>query len=183
MKYLCFFILSFSLYASNFDLITDQSSISMTGTSTFHDWTMESSELKGEADLIIKKEMPKGIKALKVQLRVESLKSDSEGLDEKAYEALKSKEHPSITFEHLKMISINDKEIAILGKLQVSGVQKEVTVKGKIINIEKDFLSVEGEHDLKMSDFKIEPPSAMLGMVTSGDELKIKFNVIFRERK
>ena len=31
-----------------------------------------------------------------------------------------------------------------------------------------------------MTDFKIEPPTALLGAITTGDDIKIKFNANFK---
>ena len=39
---------------------------------------------------------------------------------------------------------------------------------------------LKGEKTFKMTEFKIDPPKALLGTITTGDEITIKFNTIFK---
>ncbi|MFZ9001932.1 MAG: YceI family protein [Bacteriovoracaceae bacterium] len=184
MKYILFFLFfSLNLNASSFVLLKKHSSVSVHGTSTLHDWTMKGPIENGAADLEIDKDQLKKMSSLSLSIRSEDLKSDSDGLNENAYEALQTKKYPIISFKLKSLKKIIAKEVVIEGDLTVSGVTKTIEVKGKILNIGKDFMRVDGQHTLKMSEVGIEPPSVMLGMISSGDEIKISFNVLFKEKK
>jgi polyisoprenoid-binding protein YceI len=183
MKYILFLLFSFNLYASPFILLKEHSSVTVLGTSTLHDWTMKGPFESGSADLEIVKNQLKKINSLVLTVKSEALKSDSDGLNENAHEALQAKKYPTISFNLKSLKKVMGKDVVANGELTVAGTTKAIEVEGKILNIGKDFIRIVGEHTLKMTELNIEPPSVMLGMISSGDEIKITYNVLFKEKK
>ena len=39
-------------------------------------------------------------------------------------------------------------------------------------------VTLTGATKLKMTDYKIDPPKALMGTITTGDEITIKFNTV-----
>ena len=66
------------------------------GTSTVHDWTIESNSISGK---LIADEASKKITAVSLNLEVESLESGKGGMDKKVYDAFDTKKNPTISFE------------------------------------------------------------------------------------
>ena len=39
---------------------------------------------------------------------------------------------------------------------------------------------LEGKKALKMTDYNIEPPKALLGTITTGDDIEVHFNTVWK---
>jgi hypothetical protein len=47
------------------------------------------------------------------------------------------------------------------------------------MKIASNMVALEGEKTFNMTDYAIEPPKALFGTITTGDEITIKFKSIF----
>ena len=61
------------------------------------------------------------------------------------------------------------------------GKTKDITLQFKISNSNQNQINVTGETKLKMSDFGIDPPTAMLATLKTGDDITIKYNIILQK--
>lgn len=156
------------------------SNVLIKGTSTLHNW--ESVVEKTEATLIINNLNDIGIETLNVKVAVFSIKSGKKTMDKLTYKALKGKEHPMITFIFKKGEIVDENSdfinIKLIGDLTIAGVTKNVSVNTKI-NKFGNTIALTGSHKLKMTDFGIKPPKALLGTIKTGDEITIEFNLKF----
>lgn len=157
-----------------------QSSMIIAGTSTLHDWEMEASNLNGSMDLEINKSTV-DLKSLKLTVPVKALKSGKSAMDNNAYKALKTEQHHSIKYELVSVseqqkLSNGNYKMLSRGKLSVAGVSRilriPITLKSSNNGVE-----ISGTTTFNMSDFKVEPPSFMMGAVSTGDEITIKFSI------
>lgn len=165
-------------------LLEKESEIIISGTSTVHDWDMTVVKIKGVVDLSPDLKTLESFDNIDISLDPEDIKSHSSIMDKKAYDALQAKKHPSINF---KMTSINNLKTEgasftadIKGVLKVAGKSKEVVLKSSGLFKEDNSLSTSGNVNLKMTDFGISPPTAMMGAMKTGDDINIKFNLTFR---
>ena len=64
------------------------------------------------------------------------------------------------------------------GYLTIAGTKKliDLTFDAKVTG---DKITLTGDHQTKMTDFKVDPPTAMFGTITTGDEVNIKFQTVF----
>ncbi|MCK5104274.1 MAG: YceI family protein [Cyclobacteriaceae bacterium] len=169
--------------------VTEETTMTVSGTSTLHDWTSEVKTVTGTVEvgkkMISKGKAKKGdaINIVRIVVLVKSIISARGAtMDKKTYAALKSDEHPEIIFE------LNDNEVSTVsgdtftvnarGDLTIAGIkhQVEFPVEGKIISAEK--MSYTGSYKLNMTDYEMEPPSAMFGQIVTGEEIEIKFELI-----
>ena len=154
------------------------------GTSNIHDWTMVSNKATATAVMDIKDGKINEIVSLKLTVPAESLKSNKSGMDKVAYKAMKTDTYSTIvyTLKEVKKITVkgNETEIVANGKLSLSGVERDytMTVKGKVVNNKIIF---EGSTPIKMTSHRIDPPTAMLGAVRSGDDTTVSFKVEFSQ--
>lgn len=168
--------------------VAEDSKMSITGTSTLHDWTSEVQTIQGyvevEESFLKKGKAKKGdeIAGVHVVVPVKSIISPRGAtMDKKTYNALKSEEHPEIIFD-LKDNKIqadgDGYSINAKGDLTIAGQTKQVEfpVKAKLISAEK--MSFEGSYKLNMVEYNMEPPSAMFGQIITGEEVEIKFELI-----
>ena len=65
-----------------------------------------------------------------------------------------------------------------MGNLTIAGATKplEIIFDAKVSS---NKIVLSGSKSLKMTDFKIDPPKAMFGTITTGDEVIIKFETVF----
>lgn len=156
---------------------TGESYLSISGTSTLHEWTMTSQEGKYQANFVINADgTPARLNSLTLSVRSESLKSGHSAMDKNAYSSLSTDSHKTIKFE-LTSATIAGAKIQCTGNLSVAGVTKPIAVEASYKVMPNHSLLCSGAKKLKMSDFEIDPPSFMFGTVTTGDEITISFNV------
>jgi hypothetical protein len=151
------------------------------GTSTLHDWTSTVTEVNMDGIIKFTNNTIKGIENLKVSVPVTSIESTKGRImDNKTYRALKSEEHPNIVYNLEKINSIdrtgNEFTIRTQGQLNIAGKQNTIymTVNGQVLS--NDRLQFEGDYTLNMTDYEVDPPSAMLGTINTGEEVTVKFN-------
>ncbi|MGB5555772.1 MAG: YceI family protein [Flavobacteriaceae bacterium] len=152
--------------------LSPESILTIEGTSTVHDWTVTANTKQGS----LKTEGPLP-KEIDFQVRAADIKSERGAtMDKKMHDALKSEEHPNVTFT-LKEVKNQD---VLMGTLTIAGQANEVEIEG-IITPSNNTLKITGEKKIVLKDFGIEPPTAMFGQVIVGDEVVVKFNLIFEK--
>ncbi|UII30489.1 YceI family protein [Fulvivirga ulvae] len=159
--------------------------LEVAGTSTLHDWTMPTETAEGTAIMEVDNSTLKDISSLTVSMKAETLKSGKSGMDDNAYKALKTKKHPEITFNLKQIKSIAKKSDYYLvdasGTFTIAGESRTVNVEAKAYTTASTVKLV-GNKDLKLTDFNIDPPTALLGTVKTGNEITISFNLIFKTK-
>ncbi|MVT12411.1 YceI family protein [Chitinophaga tropicalis] len=156
--------------------------LSLSGTSTMHDWEMKSSKMACNATFTFYDDGDLGgLTQLNFVMPVESLKGDRTGMDANAYRTLNTSKYPTITFNLTSAtVSPDGKIIRCNGKLTVAGVTRDIDlVANAKVNSDKS-LNVKGSKTINMTDFEIEPPTFLMGAFKTGDEVKISFDLTFR---
>jgi hypothetical protein len=156
------------------------------GTSTVHDWTMDSTVVGGfiEADPKFPESAltdPKAAKpTVEAFMPVRQFKSYLTAMDNTMQETMNEPKYKRIEF---KLIELKPKSAAgatgplqfdATGAITVSGVTKTNTFP---VTIEKKDgkITVKGATLLKMTDFGLKPPSPALLPIKTGDDVKISF--------
>jgi polyisoprenoid-binding protein YceI len=170
------------VYSQGYTLNKTNSSITVSGTSSLHDWDVISNNFNGKIQL---KDISTGeIESLNVTITAETLKSGKNAMDKKTYKALQTDEYKTIVFKmteikSIKKINESTFEIKLIGALTISGVTKKVPIDFLLSKV-NDAVNVTGTYAMKMTDFNIEPPTALFGTITTGDAISIKFNTNFK---
>lgn len=159
--------------------------LTVSGTSTLHDWEMDAGELNGDGKFTIEENKLKGIENLSITIPVKTLKSGKSKMDNNAYAALKADDYPTIRFALKQVNSITPQGDEYLvnasGNLTIAGNTKPITLKTYGDIASNGLISFRGSTSFKMSEYGVEPPSVMWGTVTTGDEVTIKYNVSFNQ--
>ena len=105
-------------------------------------------------------------------------------MDKNTYKALKTDKYPKVTFSltkvnQVKALGNNKYTLETNGDLTISGTKKNIPLKFEVEMIGSEIKLV-GEKTFKMSEFNIDPPTALFGTITTGDEITIKFESIFK---
>lgn len=150
------------------------------GTSSLHDWEMISENCSGSIKMDPSSETL-SIADIQVTVEVKSLKSGKKLMDKKTYDALKEDKFPTITYKYekigaLKVTGTNEYSVTLNGTLTIAGKSKKVPI-DVIITKKNNSISIKGEKPLKMTDFGVVPPTALLGTIKTGDDITIDFNL------
>jgi len=154
-----------------------QSLLRIEGTSSMHDWQVESRMMEGYIELgadaltaVSRAPMERMPLKAKLQIPVRSLKSVgangkafSAAMDEVMYHLLRETNNPEIVYTLTESIVAGGPDglapwrLDTKGNLLVAGVKKEIATTAKI-TFADDELRFRIETKLKMSDFNVDPP-------------------------
>jgi len=156
------------------------------GTSNLHDWESTVKELRAKGDISLQQDKFTALNALSVEVPVKSIKSTKGSImDNKTYDALKADNHPNITFKLEGVTPIKAQAdgytVTASGNLSFAGSTKkvELTVKGKSNG--DGTITFSGSQKLKMTDFGIKPPTALMGTMKVGNEVEVVFSVTMKK--
>lgn len=160
---------------------TTAGEVSVSGTSNVHDWDLKTVTGNVNAQLVVTSGELTAIKSLDFTMLVKSMKSGQSIMDSRAQKALKADANPNITYK-LTSATVTPTAkgkytIKAEGNLTISGVTKAVSMTAHGALNADGSVTVTGEHKMKMSEFKIPPPSYMLGAMKVYDDLTISFNL------
>ena len=120
------------------------------------------------------------IENLKFTIPVVSIESGNSIMNGKTFKALKYKDFPNIEYK-LKSIDVqSDNSLKSTGTLTVAGVSKDISFPVEC-NIHNGFVNVIGSIEFKMTDFNVDPPTALMGTLKTGDDIVIAFDVNFKQ--
>lgn len=188
-----------------YDSDVASSRVTVKGTSTIHDWTVGGGVIRGElivheiepSSLWTNSESPSRVltptPTIRVEIPVSSLKSDKSGLNKKMHEVLKTQAHPLITYRleaaEIQAGRATSEEnvggsltVHTSGVLTVAGREKVVDISMQVKRLPEDRLEVSGETSLQMTEFGIEPPTAMLGLLRTGDTIRVRWTWVLARR-
>jgi len=158
------------------------STVMIAGTSTMHDWTMTSTGANYNATFEVNADgTPAKLTMVTFTLPAESLKSKEKAMDKNAYKSLNTDKYKEISFQ-LTSSTISGKTITCKGNLTISGTTKPVEV-DVTYEAKNGALVCKGSKKIKMTDFKVEPPSFMFGTIKTGDEITVSFDVTLAQIK
>lgn len=175
-----------------------KTNMTISGTSTVHDWTADVGNVYGSvaidknlsANVGSEMFIYDAIENVSVKIPVKSIKSHKSSMDDKIYDALNAGQHKYITFsiDKVKTLTVTNKSkgtfvAKVTGKMTVAGQTKNVdlTIKGQKLN--GSAFSFSGAVDMKMTDFGVSPPTAMMGTIKSGDAITVSFDVTVMQEK
>ena len=177
------FTLPLMIAAQEFKPLPQKGEVTVTGTSTLHDWEIIAEQTSGILIVNTEEEVPV-INKLEFQVLAESLKSGKGGMDKNTYNALNTEKYPNISFKMLEVSDVqpiistsNRFKVKGIANLTISGTTRKTDI-SFILTI-ADELKIEGVKPLKMTTYKIEPPKALLGTIKTGDAVEVHFNTVW----
>jgi len=173
MKYCLALFFMFSgvmVFSQKAYTLSEESTLEIDGTSTIHDWTVTAHTMKGSLET--EDGRPK---AVDIEVEVADIKSKRGAvMDKKTHNALKVEVSPKVTFT---MEKVKDTEV-MEGVLHMAGKQKMIEVPTKIMDT-GTAIKISGQYPITLQDWDIEPPTAMFGQIVVGDDVTVRFDLIF----
>lgn len=153
--------------------------ITVSGTSTLHDWKMSGGTVRGA--ITTAETISNGPIAAEVQIAipVQSIKSDHSRMDKLMQEALKAKAHPEITYQltaaSIEKAGSDSFLVRTQGQLTIAGTTRPIEMMVTGTRNQQDAYVLAGEVPIRMTDYGVTPPTAMLGTVKTGNDVKVSF--------
>jgi len=177
LLFLSFICFTGSVQAQSLKINSKTSSMTIFGTTNVHNFKSNVELIKGE--LIINSS--KKVQSLNVEIPVNSIKSGEKGMDTKTYEAFNEKKYPTISFQMVDVASLqisgDEINVTVTGNLTMAGTSKRISFKTTGKKLKPGMYEFKGSIPLKMTDFKMKPPTAMLGVMKVGDAITLKYSI------
>jgi polyisoprenoid-binding protein YceI len=164
-------------------LLPSKSSITIDGTSNLHDWTENVENFNVALSLNYQNERISAINHVDVSCQSTSITSDYSIMTNKTLNALKAEKYPEILF---KMVSVETLSIKqdifsgiVTGDLSLAGVTKRVRINFSG-NKGGNSITIKGSEVINMTDYNIDPPTALWGTLKTGEIVIVSFNLQFQ---
>ncbi|MEX1211239.1 MAG: YceI family protein [Balneolaceae bacterium] len=173
---------------TTYDLGTG-SELSVEGTSNVRDWDGVANELSGtlllsEPVSSLEELQATDLQSLTLEIPVEGLENNNGKLTSNMHKYLKGNDHPVISFKLTGVDSLvvngSTAELTSRGEVTVAGVTLPVMISNEMSLESEGTLLVNGVQDLKMTDFGIDPPTAMFGAIRAVDDVQIHYTLLFQ---
>jgi hypothetical protein len=184
----------FAEYTARYEPAPGESHVQIDGTSNLHDWSIKGTVIDGYIDVnetcrfnLAMEKLP-DLGKVKVSLKthveipVKSLKSGHSGMDDNTYKALKSRQYPKIIYD-MEKVSVKTMpkppnliaEFDTVGRLSIAGVTRTLNMPVTVKALEDQQFEISGTTTIKMTDFGVTPPTAIFGLLRTGDQITIHF--------
>ena len=147
------------------------------GDSNLHPWACQATA--PEARIEVDKDAPEIARALSLKIQVSGLECGSGKMNEKLRDALNAEQHPTIEYQltRAERISGEALQLKATGELTINGQTRTVAFLVDVVANPDGTADASGELVIKMSDYGVEPPTAMLGLLKTYDRITVKFEI------
>jgi polyisoprenoid-binding protein YceI len=121
-------------------------------------------------------------------VKVRSLDCNNSLINRDLYKTLNSDKYPFIVLQikEAELISFFPNSVfKYKVKVDMTLANNQRETKGEVLvqKIDSGVFRVSGVQKIKLTDFNIKPPTAMLGLIVVDDEMTITFNLVLKARK
>jgi len=157
------------------------------GTSNLHGWSCKTDKLDAviEVDAAAAASMnvavPAAVKKVEVKVPVKELHCNHGGMDGNLYKALKADQTPEISYILATLDAVagakDEVTLKTTGTLTIAGKANPLTMDVEATRLADGRIRATGMVPVKMTDFGIQPPTAIFGRLKCGDEVKVSFEL------
>jgi polyisoprenoid-binding protein YceI len=153
--------------------VKEESSIVYSMKHPMHEWTGESKEVNS---ILLMDEAKTTIYQVAVSAKLATFDSKNANRDSHMMEVTEALKFPNVTYVS-NSVTIEGSDFTSSGNITFHGVSQPVAMKGKITR-EGNKLTFTGDFNLKMTQFKIDPPSLM--GISTNDDFKLDFKITYQ---
>lgn len=161
-------------------------SIKVLGKSNVHDWALTSAAIESQGEFKVDgDDQLRGLSSFTLSLNAKSLKSEHESMDNRTYKTMKADQYPKVTYK-LSSATVTPAQkgkytIKATGELSIAGVTQTIVMTIYAVTNTDNTITCTGSEALKLTDYKIDPPSFMLGAMKVKNDLTIQFNLTYKK--
>lgn len=170
-------------------ILLEGSSMTINGSSTFHDWSVEATEFSVQfrvpTNWFDSDENWTGedITELNVTVPVDQLDGGRNKMNRDLRDALKFDEYPDIHFswDELEFTGLTDmgRRSEVAGRVTIAGEERDIKFTADLSINEWSQIVVKGAVPMNMRDYNIEPPRALLGVIRTDEDVEMSFELYF----
>ena len=159
--------------------------IRLNGTSNVHDWEMKAVKGTSEATFFVDtKGRLTSLSKISFMVPARNLKSEHTGMDKNTYKALKSDANPNISFKGtsatIASTGGNNYQLNCKGEMSIAGTIKQTDLVATCVyNPDDKSFTITGVKKMKMTDYNVQPPKALMGTIKTGNDISIAYNLKF----
>jgi len=153
--------------------IREESSITYSMKHPLHAWTGESKEIKS---IILTDESRSTISQIAVSAKVSTFDSKNANRDSHMIEVTEALKFPDVTYVS-NSVTLDGSEFTSSGNVTFHGISQPVAIKGQFAK-EGTKMTFTGDFNLKLSQFKIDPPTLM--GINTEDDFKLQFKIVYQ---
>jgi len=158
--------------------------LTITGASSLHDWTVQAGEVNNIPQEMSVTDGIIDLSAFEISIPISTLDGGRGAtMNNKIQKALVATNHPDVVFQldEDQVIKLVDSESnTIVGELMLAGQSVPILL-DVAVSTEGDQLTFTGNEPMKMTDFGIEPPSALFGQIQTKDEIVVVFSLVYKK--
>jgi hypothetical protein len=168
-----------------------ESKIWVEGTSTLKDWSCKAADLQGSLDVDLPASEPEpamllsALGGVDLAIPVAGLGCKNDEMHKKLQKALQEEVQPTIRYELIRIERITPEEasegnwsLVATGRLRLAGQERTLQTPIRARILPDGRLRFEGSQPIQMSDFGIDPPTALLGTLKTGDRVTVFFDLV-----
>jgi polyisoprenoid-binding protein YceI len=167
--------------------VTPDSKLWIDGTSNLHSWSCKADKIDAAIDMdaaaaaSMNVAAPKAVKKVEVRIPVKTLHCNHGGMDGNVYKALKADDAPEISYILATLEAApegkDDFKLQTTGTLTIAGKQNTIAMVVEAVRLPDGTIRAKGVVPVKMTDYGIQPPTAIFGRLKTGDEVKVNFEL------
>ena len=123
-----------------------------------------------------------------LKVPVTTLRCGNGKMERDMYRALRAAAHPTIEFRFEKLVGGVTHDIdggayraRIAGVLSLAGSTRNIVIEVEAKRIANDRFRLQAKLPLRMTDFRITPPTALFGAIKANDHLTVHFDLVLQE--
>lgn len=157
-----------------------QADISISGTSTVRNWTCEVTapvEVTRGGSAPQAPGFPDGVQSATVRVQVADIVCPEEQMEEHLREAMQAEEYPEIVYRLEEYALTEGGGATLSGTMTILDTTNPIEMEATLEETDQG-VRVAGETSLDMTDYGVEPPTVMLGMLEVGPEITLDFATV-----
>jgi polyisoprenoid-binding protein YceI len=163
--------------------LAPQSRLSVEGDSSMHAWSCKARaiDVSARAEASAGEAAP-SLESLQVRVAVKALDCQSDVMEGKLRDALRADQFPTIDYRLTSVKQLGgarpgEARLLATGELQLNGQKRTVNVLAVLTRGNDGAIEAKGAVPMKMSDFGVQPPTAMLGVLKTHDQITVRFDL------
>jgi len=173
---------------SNYKVVPGKdATIKVLGSSNVHDWTMTSATMESHGEFKFDDGTLHSLTSFSLSVDAKSLKSEHESMDNRTYKTIKADQFPKITYKLnsavITLLQKNKYQIKATGDLTIAGTTQTIVLNVTAVVNADNTITCTGSQKIKLTDYKIQPPSFMLGAMKVADDLTIQYNLQYKNNQ
>jgi polyisoprenoid-binding protein YceI len=177
------FLLSILVLLASFSVVGQaayslkEKKVTVSGSSTLHDWTSDVQACTFKGTFLVANNQLERIDAAEFSLKVTDIKSTKgKIMDNKTYEAFDFEKNPNITYK-LTTATLTGQNIKASGQLTMAGASRAIDLLAAAKVLPNGDMKITGSYKINMKDYKMTPPTAMMGTIKVGEEVTVNFDL------